>query len=85
MKFTAKPVEVKAQRIMSLAPLTGDAVKPGQSKATLEDGSEVAVHDDDGAEVGAFLVTWPDGEKSSYPAEEFEQRFAPSEVAQKAA
>lgn len=84
MKYTALPVEVDAQKITYLEPLIGTAIKPGQSKAVLEDGSDVVVLDADEPTVGDFHVTWPDGEKSTYPAEEFEQRFTPAQQAKAA-
>lgn len=85
MKYTAKPIEVEAQRITELYPLDGPAVKPGKICVTLENGDEVPADSDDGAEEGDFYVTWPNGEYSVYPAEEFEERFSPADSKQQAA
>lgn len=72
MKYIAKPIEVSAGKISSIEILEGDDT----IKATFEDGSELISGDVlDEAEIGDYAVTWPGGEISIYPPEEFESRF----------
>jgi hypothetical protein len=85
MKYRANPVEVEAHKIVTVGGKVGDdKLIDGQVALGLEDGSTAVCSQPDDAEVGDFLITWPDGEMTVYPAEEFNSRFSPEESIQAA-